>query len=137
MIKRDFLFEVGGFRNVPMGQEFMLLWDALEYAKLNPQKKFGYLPCSYIKAYLHDEGRISVSKDKIKWEDTIYSIKLSKRDKLSAEDIKYIDFRHYSVLAFVNLRWKNPKGFVLNLAKAFMVSPVYSFKEFRKTLKNR
>ncbi len=137
MIKRDFLFEIGGFRNVPMGQEFMLMWDALEYAKLHPEKKFGYLPCSYIKAYLHDEGRISVSKDKIKWEDVIYRIKLSKRDELSKKDIQYIDFRHYSVRAFVNLRWKNPKGFVANIIKAFMVSPSYSLKEFKRYFKNR
>ena len=137
MIKRDCLFEIGGFRNVPMGQEFMLMWDALEYAKLHPEKRFGYLPCSYIKAYLHDEGRISVSKDKIKWEEMIYRIKLSKADELSAEEIKYIDFRHYSVLAFVNLRWNSKKGFLINIAKAVMVSPSYSLTEFKKYIKNR
>ncbi len=129
MIKREFLHKFGGYREVPMGQEFMLMWDALQYATNHPEIKFGYIPCSYIKVYLHNEGRISVGKNKIDSEEKIFKIKSSQKPALTKKEVRYMDFRHYSVLAVSYLRSGMKAKAVINLFKAFNISPVDTLKE--------
>ncbi len=129
MIKRRFISEFGGFRKVPMGQEFMLMWDALQYALLHPEVKIGYIPCSYIKAYLHNEGRISVGKNKVQCEEKIFALKSSQKPSLTKKEVRYMDFRHYSVLAVSYFRSGAKGKCILNFFKAFNTSPLDSIKE--------
>lgn len=135
MIKREFLHTFGGYREVPMGQEFMLMWDALQYAIKHPERKIGYIPCSYIRVYLHNEGRISVGKNKIECEEKIYNLKSSQKPALTKKEVRYMDFRHYSVLAVSYLRGGDKIKAAINLLKAFNISPVDSVKEALQLLK--
>lgn len=135
MIKREFLHNFGGYREVPMGQEFMLMWDALQYAINHREIKIGYIPCSYIRVYLHNEGRISVGNNKIECEDEIYKLKSSQKPALTRKEVRYMDFRHFSVLAVSYLRSGNKIKALSNLIKAFNISPVDSVREALQLLK--
>lgn len=129
MIKHDFIEVFGGFRQVPMGQEFMLMWDALQYASTHPEVKIGYIPCSYIKAYLHNEGRISVGKNKVECEEKIFALKSSQKPSLTKKEVRFMDCRHYLVTASAYIRCGNKVQFFINILKAFNVSPIDTVKE--------
>ncbi|MBQ8027116.1 MAG: glycosyltransferase family 2 protein [Clostridia bacterium] len=132
MIKRSFILSTDGFRSVPMGQDFMLMWDMLEHGA-----KVGYFPVSYIIQYLHNEGRISIGKNKINGEKALYELKKSKFDLLTSSERRYVRFRHYAVLAVAYKRSKNPLGAIRYGVKTVLVSPSDLVKELRQFLHNR
>lgn len=127
MAKKDFLIETGGFRDIESAQDFMLMLDALEYAKLHPEKRFGYLPCSYLKSYDVEDDRSAI-EDRICSENSVYKIKTSGQDKLGEKELRYIDFRHYQTLAGNYRKLKDTKNFLSNSFKSFMTSPELFFK---------
>lgn len=140
MVKREILNQMGGFRNVPMGQDFMFMWDILTYADKD-KIKIGYLPCSHIAVYVHNENRISLGQNKITGENFIYSIRSTKKDMLTKKEERYVDFRHYTVLAVTCKRSRMVGDFIKYSIKAFDVSPFYVIKEglhlFKKRLTSR
>lgn len=129
MVKKECLENFGGFRNVPMGQDFMLMWDALKYGLEHDEFKIGYLPSSHIKQYLHNEGRISLGTNKINGENNLYKIKRTEMDKISKKDIKRVDARHYCVLCIACYRSRMYKEALRYFLNAFNVSPVFVAKE--------
>lgn len=129
MVKRELLHTFGGFRKVPMGQEFMLMWDMLQYAIQHPEIRIGYIPCSYIRVYLHNEGRLSVGKNKVECEEEIYAVKCTQKPGMTKNEVRFMDFRHYSVLAVSYLRSGMKGKCLVNLFKAFNISPVDAVKE--------
>lgn len=138
MIKKDLLMKQGGFRNVPISQETILMWDLLEYASASDENiRFGYLPCSYIIQYLHNEGRISLGQNKIDGENRLYAMKCEKKDMLSKREKRYVDFRHYSVLAVSCKRSGFYKDSIKYLLKAFNISPYDLAKESLSIIKRR
>ena len=132
MIRRDVLCDAGGFIDVPMGQDFMLMWRMIEYGT-----KIGYLPVSYIVQYLHDGERISVGKNKLDGENRLYALKQTKRDLLTKEECRYVDFRHYAVLAVTAKRSGMPKDFLRYGLHAVCISPRDFLLEARKMRQNR
>lgn len=130
MVKKELLLRQGGFRNIPSMQDGMLMWDLLEYA-LNTDNsvKFGYLPCSYIIQYLHNEGRISLGQNKIDGENRLFAMKCEKKYMLSKKEKRYVDFRHYSVLSVSCKRSRLYKESFKYLIKAFNISPLDFAKE--------
>ena len=132
MIKRSFILSTDGFRPVPMGQDFMLMWDMLEHGA-----KVGYFPVSYIIQYLHDGGRISIGKNKINGEKALFELKKTKFDLLTRSERRYVRFRHYAVLTVAS---KRSKKFLAALGygiKTVLVSPSNIFKELRQFVNNR
>ncbi|MBQ3499006.1 MAG: glycosyltransferase family 2 protein [Clostridia bacterium] len=132
MIKRSFILSTDGFRSVPMGQDFMLMWDMLEHGA-----KTGYLPVSYIIQYLHNEGRISVGKNKINGEKSLYNLKKTKFDLLSSKERRYVRFRHYAVLSVASFRSGNPLGAIGYGIRTAITSPSDLIKESTQFIRNR
>ena len=132
MVKRSFIREMGGFRSVPMGQDFMLMWDLLEHGA-----RTGYLPVSYIIQYIHSEERISVGKNKINGEKALYELKKTKIELLSPEERRYVHFRHCAVLSVAYKRSKKPLGAVYYAIKTVFASPADVIKELKKFIHNR
>ncbi len=132
MIKRSFILSTDGFRSVPMGQDFMLMWDMLGHGA-----KTGYLPVSYIIQYLHNEGRISIGKNKINGEKSLYNLKKTKFDLLTDKERRYVRFRHYAVLSVASLRSGNPLAALGYGIKTATISPSYLIKELTQFLRNR
>ncbi len=132
MIRRDVLLNAGGFIDVPMGQDFMLMWRMIEAGT-----KIGYFPESNIIQYLHDEGRISTGKNKIDGENRLYKLKMQHTDNLTKKEVRYVRFRHYAVLAASSKRSKAPVAALGYGIHAALSSPIYTAKEAIKFYKSR
>ncbi|MCR5485070.1 MAG: glycosyltransferase [Clostridiales bacterium] len=132
MIKRSALLEAGGFSDVPMGQDFMLMWRMIEF-----DIRIGYLPGSNIIQYLHDGERISVGQNKINGENRLYALKQTKAYMLTEKERKYIDFRHFAVLAVTSKRSGKPFDFIKYGIKAVAVSPKFFIHDARALFGNR
>ncbi len=132
MIKRSFILTTDGFRAVPMGQDFMLMWDMLEHGA-----KTGYLPVSYIIQYIHHEDRISVGKNKIDGEKSLYHLKKTKFDLLTSRERRYVRFRHYAVLSVAYKRSGNPLNAIGYAVRTAVVSPSNLIKESIQFIRNR
>ncbi len=132
MIKRSFILSTDGFRSVPMGQDFRLMWDMLEHGA-----KVGYLPVSYIIQYLHNEGRISIGKNKIDGEKSLFNLKKTKFDLLTAKERRYVRFRHYAVLSVASLRSGKPLNAIGYGIKTAVTSPSNLIKELTQFIRNR
>ena len=132
MVKRDAILSAGGFSDVPMGQDFMLMWRMIEF-----DTKIGYLPVSYIIQYLHDGERISVGQNKINGENRLYKLKQTKLYMLNDEERRYLDFRHYAVLSVTSKRGGKMFDYIKYGLKAVRVSPVFFMKEAKTLFGNR
>lgn len=136
MMTKELLLKMGGFRSIPGGQDFMLMWDVLKYAE-ESDVKIGYLPESHIKQFLHDERRISLGSNKIFGEGNLYKVKCTQKHRLTAKECKYVDFRHHSVLAVTCKRSGMTKEAIKQLFIAFNISPYFTVKEGTALLKKR
>lgn len=132
MIKRDALLKTDGFGEVISGQDFILMLRCIE-----ADLKIGYMPGAYVIQYLHNGERISLGQNKINGENNLYELKKKYYHLLSRNQIRYVDFRHYAVLAFACLRSRMyMKSFVYAL-KTFFISPLECYKEAKRFFGNR
>ena len=132
MVKREALLAVGGFADVPMGQDFMLMWRMIEYGT-----RIGYDPVSYIIQYLHDGERISIGQNKIDGENRLYALKQTRKQMLTPRERQYLDFRHYAVLSVTAARSKMPLDALRYGICAVFTSPRFFMAEARQILHNR
>lgn len=131
MLKKDLFEKTKGFGEVIMGQDWFLMLRCIE-----ADAKIGYMAGVHVHQYLSSGPRISTGENKLKGEEYLYQYKKKYYSLLSKKDIKYVDFRHYAVLAFACKR----SGFYLRALKyalkTFTVSPLYciqqSIRFFRK-----
>ncbi|MBW4084527.1 glycosyltransferase family 2 protein [Paenibacillus sp. S150] len=124
MFKREVLQDLNGFDNVSMGQEFRLMLKAIE-----KDLHIGYLSRADVIQYVHDEERISIGDNKIIAEIELYEFKKKYFNVLNNKQIKYVKFRHFSVLAIVGLRSGKYILFFNNLWLAFFTSPKFFITE--------
>ncbi len=119
MFKKDYLLKIEGFAPINVGDEFYLMLRAI-----NEKGKFGYLPGCDIKAYIHTgESGLSSGEGKVIGENNLYEYKKSLFDKLDKKTIRYINMRHFAVLAFAQVRRKKYGQFITNALRSFMCSP--------------
>ena len=70
MYKTKVLLDIGGFDDVPSGQEYVLM-----YKTILAGYKIGYLDAYLVKIYFHDGERISNGNKKIQGEKQLYELK--------------------------------------------------------------
>lgn len=124
MFKRTALLSVGGFADLKMSQEYMLMLECIKN-----EMKIGYVPEAYVIQYIHEGERISVGKNKFEGEHVLYEIKKMYFHLLSHRQIKYIKFRYHAVLLFAGIRSRRLDVAFINLLAAFFISPLDSFSE--------
>lgn len=136
MFLRQSILKIGGFDDVQMGQEFMLMLKAIENSL-----RIGYLPVARVIQYVHDGERISVGQSKLDKEIELYNFKKNYFNKLSNKQKRYVKFRHHAVMAVVGKRSGQIKLSMHNLMMAFFTSPSDSLRElflhFGKISKNK
>ncbi|QUI25011.1 glycosyltransferase family 2 protein [Vallitalea pronyensis] len=136
MFKRQSILNIGGFDDVQVGQEFMLMLKAIEN-----NIKIGYLPVARVIQYIHGGERISVGQIKLDKEVELFQFKQKYFPKLSSKQKRYVKFRHHAVMAVVGKRSGNNRIALSNLFLAICTSPSYSMKELSahvvKLIKNR
>lgn len=127
MLKKELFEKTKGFGEVIMGQDWFLMLRCIE-----ADAKIGYMKGVHVHQYLSSGPRISTGDNKIKGEEFLYKYKKKYYYLLSEKDIKYVDFRHYAVLAFACKR----SGFYFRALKyaikTFFVSPVYCLEQGRR-----
>ena len=119
MYKKSVLEKIGGFENVRVGQEFVLMLKTIKN-----KVAIGYMKKSYVVAYVHQGERISVGKNKIIGENELFKMKKSYYYLFTKREIYFIKFRHYAVKAVAEYRAKNYLKFILNSILAFLSSPI-------------
>ena len=119
MFKRKSILDIGGFDDVQMGQEFMLMLKAIRSGL-----KTGYLPVAHVIQYIHDGERISVGENKINKEIELFNYKKKFFNLLSFRQRQYVKFRHHAVMMFVGKRSKKPAIALEHLIKAVLTSPI-------------
>jgi glycosyltransferase involved in cell wall biosynthesis len=119
MYKREILVGIGGFDDIKIGQEFMLMLKTIE-----SNVKIGYIPDANIIQYIHDGERISVGQNKIDAEREMFNFKKKYFKLLNSKQRRYVRFRHHAVMAVVGFRSQKYCTSLHNLMRAFMVSPL-------------
>lgn len=120
MFKKAYLLKIGGFSPINVGDEFYLMQKAIEGGGA-----FGYLPGSEVKAYIHtgEDAGVSSGDGKIQGEKEIYRYKKTLFHKIDRRSRRYIRTRHYAVLAYAQWRRRHVFAFMLNAARAILISP--------------
>lgn len=94
MYVKEKLWEIGGFEDAKMGQEFYLMLKSIEQGL-----KIGYLPECDVKIYKHEDGAITQGKNKINGEKNLYHFKKRYFPILNIRERMFVRFRHWAVLA--------------------------------------
>lgn len=136
MFRKEALHKIGGFEDVKMGQEFMLMLKAIENGL-----SIGYIPVAHVIQYIHDGERISVGRNKIAKEIEMYDFKKKYFKYLSFRQKQYVKFRHNAVMTVVGKRSGKPGLLIKHLIMAFVASPldciVESVSHFRRIKKHQ
>lgn len=126
MFKKEYLEKIGGFAPIDVGDEFYLMHRAISGGG-----RFGHLPGSDIKAYVHTgEGGLSSGEQKIKGEMALYEYKKEYISSLDGRSRRYIKMRHYAVLAFATLRVKRVFATLGYCFMSFISAPIQCVKLF-------
>lgn len=127
MFRKEYLEKIGGFAPIDVGDEFYLMQRAID-----GQGKFGYLPVSDIKAYVHtgEDAGVSSGAGKINGENALFEYKKAYFAKLPRADVRYIKMRHHAVLAFAYLRMKKLIPFVKHSIIGLFTAPISFIKLF-------
>lgn len=130
MFKKEYLEKIGGFSEIKMGQEFYLMLKTIE-----GDGKIGYLPGSNVIAYLHENERISIGKNKYQGEKVLLKLKKRYFEVLTLREKVYVYFRHHAVIAVTGLRSRDYSMFLKHTLLGFAISPIDSLLEINKYLR--
>ncbi|WP_454861530.1 glycosyltransferase family 2 protein [Peribacillus frigoritolerans] len=130
MYKSELLKKIGGFNSIDIGDEFYLMLKTIESGA-----EIGYLKGSDVIAYVHSQGGLSNGEAKIMGENELYNFKKNYFHLFSIKEKNFIKFRHYSVLAFANLKRKKYPVAIANIVQAFSFNPYYAFKSIPLAIK--
>lgn len=132
MATKDMVSRSKGFGEVKVGQDFFFFLNCVEAGG-----EFGYLPGAYVKQYLHNQGRISLGKNKIEGENLLFHFKKKYFYLLSCSEKRYVRFRHMAVMAFTYFRSGKKAKAMFSFALTFLYSPINSIREAKKYFGNR
>jgi len=131
MFRTEYIKQIGGFPGIDVGDEFYLMKEAIL-----SNGTFVYSNHCYIKAYVHsgENNGLSSGDSKINGENALFEEKKKYFNYLTKEDIKYIEMRHYAVLAFAELRRHNYLACLSYSMRSIIQSP---FSFFNMLIKSR
>lgn len=123
MFKRDYLYKLGGFDEIDIGDEFYLMLKAI-----NKQGAFIYIETCSVKAYVHNsDGGLSTGDKKIDGENILFEYKKKYFPQLKKQDIRYIKMRHYAVLAYASIHKKRYLKTIVYGIRCVLSSPIGFF----------
>ena len=124
MFTKEYFERIGGFAPIDVGDEFYLMERAI-----TSNGRFGYLPKSDVKAYIHrGEDGLSSGQSKIDGETALYEYKKKYFPMLDSPSIRYIKMRHHAVMAFAFLRLGKFGLFIKESMIALFISPISCLK---------
>ena len=129
MLKRKVFEKTDGFGEVATGQDWWLMLRCIESGA-----RIGYMPGVHVRQYLHAGKRLSLGNNKIRGEEERHRVVQGYYDRLSREEIRFIEFRHNAVLAISSIRSHSLISALGYLAKALAISPVDFLSEGKRYL---
>lgn len=118
MYEAEFLKYIGGFDDENLGDEFYLMFKALE-----KEPRFVHVDYIGVYALVHSQTGLSSGDNKIKTEDKLIKFKQEKYGLLKRKDIRYIKMRHNVVLAMAHKKNKSYLKCLLTLILAGLQCP--------------
>lgn len=126
MFRKEYLLKIGGFPPGDVGDDFYVMERAIK-----GNGRFCYIPASDVKAVIHTQtDGLSSGESKIQGENRLYQYKSRRFSDFDKKTVRYINMRHYAILAFVELRRKNAGAFAFYAGKSFFSSPTGATKTF-------
>jgi glycosyltransferase involved in cell wall biosynthesis len=132
MLRRTLFEKVGGFGEVAVGQDWILMLRCIEAGA-----QIGYMPGAYVKQHLHAGERVSTGRAKIRGEHELYSLRKSYLEYLGWREKTYIRFRHHAVLAVAKWRSGYRVGACFSAITAIICSPRAAVREALKLNKGK
>lgn len=123
MFKTEFLRGIGGFDDVPSAQEYFLIQKALD-----AKPKFGYLPISLIKNFMHEGEHVSTGPKKLAGQKMLIKNKKKYFYLLSLSERRKVLCRHHGVLFFVYFKMKKYMRSFWEALLCFASSPAGAIK---------
>lgn len=114
MFRAQFLKDIGGFGDQDLGDEFYLMFKALQQ-----DPKFVYVDYDGVYAIVHSQTGLSSGDNKIKTEQILMAFKEQQFEKISKRDARYVKMRHHTVLAVAHKKNKHYVKCLGSLLKAF------------------
>jgi len=120
MFRKNYLCRIGGFPQIPLGDEFHLVERAIRAGG-----RFSYLPVCDVRATVHTRthGKSS-GQAKIDGENALYLHKTELMQSLDRRAVSYITMRHWLVLSFAELRHGRLRVSLWYALRALIASPV-------------
>ncbi|MBP9988658.1 MAG: glycosyltransferase family 2 protein [Ruminococcus sp.] len=131
MFRTDAIRKIGGFKDAKMGQDFYIVMRAVEGGL-----KIRYFDSDSVIIYKHSDGGISQGRNKITGENNLFEFKKGYFDILTKDEINYVKFRHYAVMAVAYKRNKMILPMIGSGFSAFFSSPADCLKEVSGFFKN-
>ena len=134
MFRKSSLEPIGGFDDIEVGQEFMLMLKAIEGGL-----KIGYLLLPTLFNIFMMENGFLLARKNLK-EIELYHFKKQYFSRLTVRERQYVRFRHHAVMAIVGKRSGFQTVFAKHALFAIAISPVDCIGEllafFNKRLKH-
>ena len=119
MFKADYLKKIGGFDEIDIGDEYYLVFKAI-----NEGGTLSYLNRCDIKAFVHKSGGLSSGDTRIEGEKALYRFKRRYFDLLSRRDCRYIKMRHHAVVGLALFKSGKYFAFSKEAILAMLISPL-------------
>ncbi len=123
MYKRNFLFRIGLFNSIDIGDEFYLIQRSIE-----ANGSFTHVDKILVSALVHKPGSgLSLGDKRRNGEITLFNFKKRYFDKLSIYQRQFVRMRHHLVMARIHLKNNEKSKFAIFLTLAFFSNPIGFF----------
>jgi glycosyltransferase involved in cell wall biosynthesis len=123
MYKAKCLKKIGGFDDIPAGQEYMLMLKTI-----NAKLRLVYIPQTLVACYIHEGERLSTGIKKLKAEKIVINEKKKYFDYLSTLQKKHVLCRHHSVIFYVQFKRKKFFSALGHAIVSFLYSPTVTYQ---------
>lgn len=118
MYKAECLKKIGGFDDIPAGQEYMLMLKTI-----NAKLRLVYIPQTLVACYIHEDERLSTGIKKLEAEKILINEKKKYFHLLERNQRRQILCRHHSVLFYVYFKRKKIFSAFGQAIISFLYSP--------------
>lgn len=132
MFRAEALRALGGFPDVRIGEEFLLMLGAIESGL-----RIGYLDACDVRVYKHGGESLDRGQVKLDGENALYAIKKRYFPRLSRSERRFICFRHRAVLGVAYARDRAYLSALGCLTAAFFTAPCAFVREAAMQLSTR
>ena len=131
-MKKSIIESIGGFMDVPAGQEYVLMYRLIEAGA-----KVAVVNETLTNIYIHSGERITVGNNKIKGEKILYKMKKKYFYKLNYKQKRIVRYRYYSVV--FGTYWKMNKKIkaFYYLTICLLLNPIRTVKVMKMRTKNK